>query len=485
MTSSAPGADPPSQPRSRVMLRKYRLDTKLGEGGSGSVWRAFNLQLEAPVAIKLLRAELDEARWRERLRLEAGAAAKLVHPHIVRIFDVDESEEGEPFIVMELLDGESLRTVIDRGALPAASSLQLLLPVAEALSLAHSRGVVHRDFRPDNVFLSHVGESLEPKLLDFGIAKVASTAAASGPSSTSSGVLWGNPEYMSPEQVLGRSDVDHLSDVWSFCVVLYEAMSGQSPFEAESTQETLRSVVHDDPIPLELLSDVEPALAALIARGLAKNRAERPQSIFDLGQELARWLIEQGVLEDATGARLDYKWLGCSGRGSISTGPRRSCEPLAYHEQATFVSVVRPGPLPAPPAERGAARGRAGLLAAGLAAAALLGWAGAHDFGPPPAAAAAAPKPATVAAARLSTPPPFTVMKAPPALAARAVEAEPNRAEPEPIATRTAPLEAADSPTDTVALRVAPSVALARTLPAALAPLDEPELGGEARLEVY
>ncbi len=470
------------------MLRKYRLDTKLGEGGMGSVWRAFNLQLEAPVAIKLLRAELDDA-LRERLRLEARAAAKLVHPHIVRIFDVDESEEGEPFIVMELLDGESLRTVIDRGALPAASALQLLLPVAEALSLAHSRGVVHRDFKPDNVFLSHVGESLEPKLLDFGIAKVTSTAAAGGPSITSSGVLLGSPEYMSPEQALGNSDVDHRSDVWSFCAVLYEAVCGQSPFEAESTQETLRSVVHDDPIPLELLSDAEPALAALIARGLAKNRAERPQSIFELGQELARWLIEQGVLEDVTGARLDYKWLGCSGRGSLSTGSRRSCEPLAYHDHATFVSVVRPGPLPAPPAPleaRGAAWGRARVLAAGLAAAGLLGWAGAHDFGPPPPAeAAAAPRPAAIAAAQRSTPPPFTVTKAPPAFAPRALEAEPKRAEPDRMARRTATLEAVDWPTDTAALRVAPGLALAGTLPAALPPLDEPELGSGALLEVY
>jgi eukaryotic-like serine/threonine-protein kinase len=438
----------------RVIAQKYRLDTLLGEGGMGAVWRAYNLQLEAPVAIKLLRSGLDSTELGERLRVEARAAAKLVHPNIVRVFDVGDSETGEPFIVMELLDGESLRDILLRGPLPAVNAVQLLLPVAEALSLAHSRGVVHRDIKPDNVFIANVGETLQPKLLDFGIAKVTSTAAAGGAVLTSTGTVLGSPEYMSPEQAMGRADIDHRSDVWSFCVVLYEALCGRTPFTGDTAQVVLRSVVQDVVMPLEIAAGVDHKLSELISRGLSKEREARPQSMFELGQALAAWLFEQGALEDAAGAGLEYKWLGRATEGVALSNVHVASSPRAKHDEATLVSVVHPSPLPgsttpaSPPVPR---RGRGWVATAAVLGVALWGcaaWALLHG-----ASAAQAPRAATnevqasasrvyvaAAPAELAATPP-----APPATAAtpahvalQALPIEPAAAAPKPLAAKPA-----------------------------------------------
>ncbi|HVY31178.1 MAG TPA: protein kinase [Polyangiaceae bacterium] len=294
----------------RVIAGKYRLDSLLGEGGMGSVWRAYNLQLEVPVALKLLRPDMGNTELGERLRVEARAAAMLAHPSIVRVFDIGESELGEPFIVMELLVGESLASVLDRGPLPPTTALGLLLPIAEALGVAHSHGVVHRDLKPDNIFLAAEGDSLRPKLLDFGIAKLTGEHGTHVPTLTRMGTLLGSPDYMSPEQAHGRSDIDERTDIWSFCVVLFEAIAGRVPFHGANCSDVLCSVVADPTPSLELLADVDPTLVALIEQGLAKDREARPPSILMLGQQLAEWLAQQGVREDATGSSLESKWLG-------------------------------------------------------------------------------------------------------------------------------------------------------------------------------
>ncbi len=347
MTLQAPSAHRATEPR--VIAQKYRLESLLGEGGMGSVWRAFNLQLEVPVAIKLLRPDLPSAELGERLRVEARAGAKLVHPSIVRVFDIGEAESGDPFIVMELLSGESLGSLLERGPLPAVDALQLLLPIAEGLSLAHSRGVVHRDLKPDNIFLATDGNALQPKLLDFGIAKVTSTVVTGGAVQTQTGTLLGSPDYMSPEQAFGRNDIDPRSDVWSFCAMLYEALSGNPPFVGDSCQQVLRSVVQDEPVPLDEACGVDPELSRLVMRGLTKDRELRPGSIFELGQELAGWLMAQGVLEDATGSSLEAKWFGRNHEGQTGGSPRVHVLPRAQHDHATLVSVAHPSP----PSERG------------------------------------------------------------------------------------------------------------------------------------
>src|SRR5450432_3077808 len=224
-----------------IIAGKYRLEQLLGEGGMGAVWRAFNLHLEAPVALKLIRADLDRELLTLRLKQEARAAAKLGHPAIVRIFDVGESEFGDPFIVMELLTGQSLAAVlVAEQRLVAVRAVQLLLPVADALCAAHAKGIVHRDLKPDNVFIAIEDERVQPKLVDFGIVKL-SDRGDLDQHLTQAGAVLGSPEYMSPEQARGRDDLDHRTDIWSFCVVLYEALAGVTPFTGTNYNEIGRA----------------------------------------------------------------------------------------------------------------------------------------------------------------------------------------------------------------------------------------------------
>jgi eukaryotic-like serine/threonine-protein kinase len=444
-TLDAPHIDTPRLPEvPRVIAGKYRLEGVLSEGGMGSVWRAFNLQLEVPVAIKLLRADLSGEELGERLRVEARAAAKLVHPSIIRIFDIGDSEAGEPFIVMELLTGQSLGELLARGPLPAVNAVQLLLPIAEALSLAHSRGVVHRDLKPDNIFLASEGDALQPKLLDFGIAKVTSTAATGRGVLTQTGTLLGSPDYMAPEQAYGQSDIDERCDIWAFCVVLYEAIAGVTPFSSSSVQSTLRRVVQDEPPPLDELAGVDATLASLVQRGMSKDRDQRPSSIFELGEQLATWLAVQGVYEDVTGTSLETKWLGRSSDTLLMTSSRAMSGPQALHEQHTLVSVNHPRPTPDHEMTRttqsttvGIGRPRRrwlpGVLVAGVGLLGWLGWVSALELRahaqlrqplphlaptPKPAAHVADPIPIVpIAALAHETPPP-----APPEIAARPMD---------------------------------------------------------------
>ena len=303
-----------------VIAAKYRLESLLGEGGMGSVWRAFNIQLEAPVAIKVIRGDVDRE-LSERLRQEARAAAKLGHAAIVRVFDVGESEFGDPFIVMELLSGQSLGALLGaEQRLPAARAVQLLLPVVDALSVAHAKGIIHCDLKPDNVFIAVDNGQTQPKLVDFGIVKM-SDRQLDG-KITQEGIVIGSPQYMSPEQARGREDLDYRTDIWSLCVVLYEAVSGHVPFTSPNYNAVLSSIQIDDPPSLaELLAGGNSGLWRIIQSGLAKEPAERFQSMAELGQTLATWLVSQGVLEDACGTSLEAKWLN---RPSDSHARRRA-----------------------------------------------------------------------------------------------------------------------------------------------------------------
>ncbi|HYJ08315.1 MAG TPA: serine/threonine-protein kinase [Polyangiaceae bacterium] len=300
----AAGAAGSGPGRGTVLAGRYRLEMLLGEGGMAWVWSAYHLELQLPVAIKLLRTGNNGDRLAERLRLEARAAARLVHPSIVRVLDVAQTDTGEPFIVMELLTGENLAQLLARGRLQATRAVQLLLPIAEALVAAHESGVVHRDLKPDNVFISSEGEQLQPKLLDFGIAKL---AFASARKLTDKGVVLGSPHYMSPEQVRG-DDVDFRSDIWSFCVVLYRAITGMPPFTGTSERATMDAVAGNQP-PWQPLANVDEQLARLVCWGLEKDPAQRPTDMRQLGRRLAEWLLIQGISEDACGAPLVGKWL--------------------------------------------------------------------------------------------------------------------------------------------------------------------------------
>ena len=302
-----------------LLCGKYRLEALLGEGGMGAVWRACNVLLDLPVAIKLIRADLDRGALRARLQLEARSAAKLGHPSIVRVFDIGESELGDPFIVMEHLRGETLAHLLGRGRVAATRAVQLLLPIIDALAMAHAHGIVHRDLKPDNLMLAAEEHHVCPKILDFGIAKL-TAPGDSAHKLTEFGAVIGSPEYMSPEQARGRDDIDASTDIWSICVVLYEAVTGSPPFGASNCNALLRSIVEDAPKPLSECGLDEPALWQLLERGLHKDRAQRFGDIAQLGRALAAWLVARGVTEDARGTALDCQWLTRESHRSIADG---------------------------------------------------------------------------------------------------------------------------------------------------------------------
>ncbi|HYQ04876.1 MAG TPA: serine/threonine-protein kinase [Polyangiaceae bacterium] len=370
-----------------MLAGKYRLEVLLGEGGMGAVWRASNVLLDLPVAIKLIRADLDRGAFRARLQLEARAAAKLGHSSIVRVFDVGESEHGDPFIVMEHLRGETLAQLISRGPVPATRAAQLLLPIIDALAAAHSRGIVHRDLKPDNVMLALEEQRVCPKILDFGIAKLTDPRDANL-KLTEVGAVVGSPEYMSPEQARGRDDIDASTDIWSTCVVLYEAITGRTPFTASNLNALLRSIVEDAPSPISEYALDDAALWQILERGLRKDRAQRYAKISELGQALATWLVSHGVTEDACGSALDSKWFGRKGDPlglgqaplhPASIAPASNESAAAVRESIPDSTGIARGPFTKTVLPNSHTRTR--TLSAGLAACALLAssW---FAFGP-------------------------------------------------------------------------------------------------------
>jgi eukaryotic-like serine/threonine-protein kinase len=291
-----------------VVAGKYELQAQLGEGGMGVVWSARNIALDSLVALKVVRATSDKVTLQGRLIQEARAAAKLTHPAIVKVFDVGQTERGDPFIVMELLEGDSLGDILAKeGRLPAVQAVRTLLPIADALWLAHSKGIVHRDLKPDNVFVVQQEGVIQPKLVDFGIVKVQGVEVESH--LTRDGDVLGSPDYMSPEQARGQDDVGHYSDIWSFCVVLYEAVSGRTPYKGANYNALLRQIVEDTPPSLRELAAGDDELSAIVMRGLSKQPEQRFASMGELGRALAQWLLHHGVTEDICGSTLEARWL--------------------------------------------------------------------------------------------------------------------------------------------------------------------------------
>ncbi|HEU5076080.1 MAG TPA: protein kinase [Polyangiaceae bacterium] len=289
-----------------VIAQKYQLQRCLGEGGQGSVWQAQNLVLELPVAIKLVHAQ---SLVPERLFREARAAATLGHPAIVRVFDIGRTPDGLPFLVMELLRGESLAdTLACSGRLAPTHALRLLLPIADGLVAAHAERIIHRDVKPDNIFVATIGDLIQPKLLDFGLAR-RSVSGENLRRITDAGAILGTPAYLSPEQASGKGEVDERADVWSFCATLYECLSGVVPFQGTSWHELRRQIFEDEPTTLGNFGVEDATLWQLIRTGLAKSPTKRWSSMQALGAELARWLLERGVTSDICGVSLEARWL--------------------------------------------------------------------------------------------------------------------------------------------------------------------------------
>ncbi len=257
---------------------RYELLERLGKGGMGVVYRGRDTVLGRQVAVKMLISDLEEmAETRERFFREARSAGQLSHRNIVTIYDFGE-ENGRAFIVMELLHGESLNSLLARERdLPVEQRLDIMMRVCEGLAFAHSRAIVHRDVKPGNIFITTEGQV---KILDFGVARIASSNL------TRSGLIVGTPDYMSPEQVQGKT-VDQRSDIFSAGVVFYQVVLGRKPFVAKTLPMLLHKVVTEDPPP-PTEAEASPELARIIRRALEKDPARRYQRMEELLVDLAR-----------------------------------------------------------------------------------------------------------------------------------------------------------------------------------------------------
>jgi serine/threonine-protein kinase len=241
--------------RGHVIGERYRLEKPLERGAMGTVWRAEHVRLKAPVAVKFLDPSLiGDTEMHERFMQEARSAAAVRSAHVVQVFDYG-SEGGVPYIVMELLDGENLDARLgQRGALSPAELNKIFTEVSRGISKAHAMGVVHRDLKPGNIFITREGDHEVTKLVDFGIAKVKSDALRFTQNvGTQLGTLLGTPQYMSPEQVRGATSVDHRTDLWALGILACECLTGQYPFSGRSIGDLTVQICTEKPIAPSLL----------------------------------------------------------------------------------------------------------------------------------------------------------------------------------------------------------------------------------------
>ena len=275
MTESDDDATLPVQKRPSFRAKRmgrYELLDRLGKGGMGIVYRARDTLLDRPVAVKLLLGDLDrDDETRKRFLREARAAGELTHRNIIQIYDFGE-DRGRAFIVMELLEGASLNELLEKQPdLSLDRKLRIMIEVCDGLAFSHSRSIVHRDLKPANLFITKDGQV---KVLDFGLARIVSSSL------TRTGLVFGTPDYMSPEQVRGRV-VDERSDIFSLGAVFYQMLSGRKPFAAKALPEVMRSVLTDEPAPLTHV-EAPPSLARLITRALQKDPLKRYQKVDEL-----------------------------------------------------------------------------------------------------------------------------------------------------------------------------------------------------------
>ena len=300
----------------QILDGRYEILEKLGEGGMGAIYKARQLRLDRIVALKIL---LHDRRGDpisvERFRHEAYLASRLRHQHAIHVYDFGQAEDGLLYIAMEFLEGETLKERMDNGsALPIATAVQVISQTLRTITEAHRLGLIHRDLKPDNIFLARIESNVDyVKVLDFGIAKL--TAVQDGlvegyqGGLTVQGKIYGTPNYMSPEQIRGKT-VDHQSDLYSLGVLFYEMLVGQRPFEAETPVDVMMMHLRDDPPDIRSFdAELPEALNLVVQRALAKDRRERFQSGQEFLDMLQSFRADSGFyrlpIEEETGDESD------------------------------------------------------------------------------------------------------------------------------------------------------------------------------------
>ncbi|MDQ1111814.1 serine/threonine protein kinase [Microbacterium testaceum] len=325
----------------RVLSGRYRVDDLIGRGGMASVYRGYDQTLGRTVAIKVLKADLaGDAAFRTRFRLEAQAASRMAHPTIVRVFDAGEDvetgadghERPVPYIVMELVHGRLLKDVIAAGPVPTDDALRYVDGILEALEYSHRAGVVHRDIKPGNVMITDSGRV---KVMDFGIARAVSDSSSTVAETTA---IVGTAAYFSPEQAKGES-VDARADLYSTGVVLYELLTGRTPFRGETPVAVAYQHVSEAPVPpSEIVETVPRALDAIVLRALAKDPFQRPQDAASFREALDETVDGKGPTKRQMSA-LSNELYGPNPRQAAETA--RSLRQLSTD---TTMRRTQPGP---------------------------------------------------------------------------------------------------------------------------------------------
>jgi serine/threonine-protein kinase len=340
-----PGVPAPGE----TIGEKYVVERTLGKGGMGVVLAARHARLGHLVAIKLLqgKAAHDEQAAARFLR-EARAAATLSSEHVAKVHDIGTLETGEPYLVMEYLSGVDLGVVLHRdGPMPVPEAVSAILQACEAVAEAHAAGIVHRDLKPSNLFrIQRSSGTPLIKVLDFGISKMTSNSPSGAAEQvlTSTGMTMGSPQYMSPEQVRNAKDVDGRADIWALGVVLYELLTGKSPFGGETLGEVFANIISMSPARVESVGPGIPeGLGSAIAQCLERERAQRPQTIAELASRLAPFASPEA-------ARTAERIVRSSGAPredalpQVASGERTMTRPVAAGELPVAPPVVETGP---------------------------------------------------------------------------------------------------------------------------------------------
>ncbi|WP_437798130.1 serine/threonine-protein kinase [Sorangium sp. So ce693] len=369
---------------------QFQILQKIGSGGMGSVYKAAQPAMNRMVAVKILHPKLANRKdLVSRFRREARAMSHLTHPNTVKVLLYGELEDGSLYIVMEYLEGKNLNQVVRKeGPLPVERAIPVLIQVCGALQEAHIQGIVHRDLKPENIFLSTNGGLKDyPKVLDFGLAKVTERELRPGSVMlTQEGMVFGTPEFMSPEQAQGKV-LDARSDIYSLATILYEVLTGKLPFEARTPMEYIQHHVTRNPIPLDDRvpgKQFPPGLSAVLAKALEKRPEDRFESAAEFADALKPFAGGAGkgytaMMPKKANAVLEQ----ASKQHAAALQANKAPAPSAFKSPAKTVKMVqqppapsaKPAPAPAPLAKQPKAPAKAEakpLLLVGIAAGCLI-----------------------------------------------------------------------------------------------------------------